>query len=405
MTQTSVDTRLFRLKSSKFKDDIFSLRYVFPNEEPTITLVNIVSYLMTDRTLMYPTKKAMNIRMDELFGLSISAKTTSIGYTFSLELRVKVLNPRYAKALKIQDVLDFVVECIMRPLINTDTVEEAKLNMTNALARAEDNPSVFGFRLAAESIAQNEPLYWFSQGSLKHLKTIGVKNIQEFHQRMIKQKPYVFIGSEHTFPIDNLLMKLGSEVHDLDSAYVFPIRFKTEVKVQKNIPQSTLTQLYASQTHYSEPDYLALRIMTILLGQLPTSLLFTEIREKRSLCYSIHASTLNFDGVMVIQTGIDASQVQYVNQLIEAQLTRLREGKFSKRLVEMAKKLMISTMESLDDDRAATFNFVFQRTLNHQEHQIPTILKQIKSITKEDVIRASKKLVLISQSLIEGENR
>ena len=132
MTQPSTDLRVTRLKSSKFKDDILSIRYVFPNEEPTITLVNVISYLMTDRTQLYPTKKAMNIRMDELFGLAFNAKVTSIGYTLSLELRIKVLNPRYAKTLNIQDVLDFIAECIIRPLINKDTVEEAKLNMANA---------------------------------------------------------------------------------------------------------------------------------------------------------------------------------------------------------------------------------------------------------------------------------
>lgn len=50
---------------------------------------------------------------------------------------------------------------------------------------------------------------------------------------------------------------------------------------RKKIGQSHLLRLYQSQIAMNHPLYLANRLAVIMLGQLPTSYLFTEIREKR----------------------------------------------------------------------------------------------------------------------------
>lgn len=405
MTQLSEKPSKLLLKNSHFKDDLLSIRYLFPNEEPSITTVNLLSYLMTDRTIHYPTKKQMNIRMDELYGLSIQTKTSSIGYTHVLEIRVKALSQRYKKLMDWDQIESFVLECILYPLINEETFKEACVNMTSALERAEDNPSLLGFRVAAEAVSQSEPLKWFSQGSQEILAKLTISDVKQLHSDLIQQKPMIFLGTDRERSLDHLTASLGSLEKKYKTAYTFPTYVKIVRIVKKAIPQSTLTHLYATHIGYNDSDYLALRIMTIVLGQLPSSLLFKEIREKRSLCYSIHATTLNFDGVMLIQTGIDSLKQTLVNQLIETQINRLKIGKFSSNLVEMAKKMMISSMESIEDDRSSYFSFIHQRMLNHRDYLIPPLIKQIKLIDKNDVIRAAQQLSLISTSLIEGEQR
>lgn len=405
MTQVHIKPSQLLLKSSHFKDDVLSIRYLFPNEEPSITTVNLLSFLMTDRTHAYPTKKEMNVRMDELYGLSIQTKTSSIGYTHVLEFRVKALNQRYTKDLDFKQIEAFVLECILHPLINEETFKEACVNMMSALERAEDNPSLLGFRIAAEAVSTSEPLKWFNQGSRQVLSTLKMSDVKRFHSLMIQQKPMIFLGSDKDRSLDHLFSSLGNHEIDYRTAYTFPVCTPKHRVVKKTIPQSTLTHLYATQIGYNDDDYLALRIMTIVLGQLPSSLLFTEIREKRSLCYSIHATTLNFDGVMLIQTGIDSLKQALVNQLIETQIERLKAGKFNTKLVSMAKKLMISSMETIEDDRSSYFNFIYQRMLNHRDYKIPELIKQIRLIEKKDVIRVAHKLSLVSTSLVEGEQR
>ena len=44
-------------------------------------------------------------------------------------------------------------------------------------------------------------------------------------------------------------------------------------------------------------------VMNSLLGQSPTSLLFEEVREKHSLCYSISSYLIQFDGALIITLG------------------------------------------------------------------------------------------------------
>ena len=70
--------------------------------------------------------------------------------------------------------------------------------------------------------------------------------------------------------------------------------------------------------------------MSYLLGQLPNSLLFSEIREKRNLCYSIYSNLMHYDGIMSIHTGISKTQRDLVLQLIDEQIETIRKNAFSR---------------------------------------------------------------------------
>ena len=81
--------------------------------------------------------------------------------------------------------------------------------------------------------------------------------------------------------------------------------------------------MYPTHVTLSSPDYWTLRTGSCIFGQLPTSLLFQEVREKRSLCYSIYSSILSYDGVMSVSTGIDSAHLDEVKELVEQQRQRL----------------------------------------------------------------------------------
>lgn len=408
---------MFKIQSSvnglsvftdKFKDLIVSVRFSYPNIEPYVTLSNLLTYIITDRSEEYPTKQDMSLKMDELFGLSLNAKTSSLGYAHTLEIRIKTLNERYTDFPHLKASTEFLFSSIKYPLFNEITFNEAKINLESTLKRIQDKPSYLGLLKACEGIGKDTPLQTFSQGNLDVLKEVQLEDLIKFHNKIVNEiKPDILImgdiDSKSRRNIYSILDFKGDLINQ-KTCYKFEAKHHFRSTIQKNVDQSTLTQLYTTNVEYSDSNYFALRVLIIMLGQLPNSLLFQEVREKRSLCYSISAGSFNFDGIMTIQTGIEYSKKELVETLIEEQIIRLKKGQFSLKLMQIAKKMFVNGLESLEDDQNAYLGFLFQRSITGNDINLKESINRIKKVNKDDIIRVANQIVLVSELMIRGKN-
>lgn len=399
---------LLSIQTDKFKDFIISVRFSYPNVEPYVTLSNLLSYMMTDRCLEYPTKQAMLLKMDELFGLSLNTKTSSNGHAHTFEVRIKSLNERYTYFPHLKASTEFLFSAITKPLLNESTFNEAKINLESTLKRIQDKPSYLSLIKACEGVGKDTPLEVFSQGNLKTLSEITLDDVLKFHSMLINEiKPNVLVigdlNKDSFNQIKSILKFNGSNTIDKTS-YKFEAKHHFRSILNKQVDQSTLTQIYTTNVEYSDSNYFALRVMIIMLGQLPNSLLFQEVREKRSLCYSISAGSFNFDGVMTVQTGIEHTKKELVEILIEEQINKLKKGQFSLKLMSIAKKMFVNGLESMEDDPNAYLNFLFQRSITSNDFKLKESIHKIKKIQKEDIVRVANQLELVSEFMIRGKN-
>lgn len=399
---------LLSIQTDKFKDFIISVRFSYPNVEPYVTLSNLLSYMMTDRCLEYPTKQAMSLKMDELFGLSLNTKTSSNGHAHTFEVRIKSLNERYTYFPHLKASTEFLFSAITKPLLNESTFNEAKINLESTLKRIQDKPSYLSLIKACEGVGKDTPLEVFSQGNLKTLSEITLDDVLKFHSMLINEiKPNVLVigdlNKDSFNQIKSILKFNGSKTFDKTS-YKFEAKHHFRSILNKQVDQSTLTQIYTTNVEYSDSNYFALRVMIIMLGQLPNSLLFQEVREKRSLCYSISAGSFNFDGIMTVQTGIEHTKKELVEILIEEQIIKLKKGQFSLKLMSIAKKMFVNGLESMEDDPNAYLNFLFQRSITSNDFNLKESIHKIKKIQKEDIVRVANQLELVSEFMIRGKN-
>jgi predicted Zn-dependent peptidase len=393
------------IPTDKFKDTQFSIRFLGPNREPDITHRALLAYLMTDRSVTYPTKQAVSLKTDELFALSFDVKVGAYGNYHVLEYRFTTLSERFAQEKHLTQAIDFALACIQTPLITLETLLEAKTNLKAALQRIEDKPNQSALISAMRLGGEGEPLANFSQGRLDLVDSITLEDITAAHQRLIMNDPVYIIGigelsKEHQAYLEKMFTP---KAMNLPAAYRVSTKpFKTQ-ETTKAVKQTALVNLYATQRCYADPDYTALRVMTYLLGQLPNSLLFTEIREKRNLCYSIYSSLVHFDGILTISTGISADQIDAVNSLIETQIERLRTSDYPLELLESAKSLLISNYKGLSDDVPSWMNVAFSLWLNGKSYDLSEMIDEIAKVSAQDIATAAGRLVPLSRAIVKGE--
>jgi len=97
--------------------------------------------------------------------------------------------------------------------------------------------------------------------------------------------------------------------------------------IEKDTQQTQVALAFGS-TPFADPDYYAARAASGVLSGGMSSRLFTEVREKRGLCYSVSAwyEPLKDRGSMFAYVGSAVNQAQEALDVLVAELKRLKDG-------------------------------------------------------------------------------
>ena len=178
-----------------------------------------------------------------------------------------------------------------------------------------------------------------------------------------------------------------------------------EVIYKKDKTKSTQSQLvikYRCYTRVKDSDYVKMILFERLFGGFSSSLLFTNVREKNSLCYSISSTYSQLKGVITIAAGINAKDYDNAVKLIFEQLEEVKRGNFSDELLEMAKLSLISGSKKSKDSLYAISKKIYSNELLDKELDFNEYNDEIKNLTKEDIISVANKLKLDLVYLLEG---
>ena len=108
---------------------------------------------------------------------------------------------------------------------------------------------------------------------------------------------------------------------------------------------------------HAEIERIGRRLFASLLGGGPHSRLFTELREKRSLCYYAHAAPDRHKPVLFVHTGLDPAAAPAAEAEILRASAELAAGGFSAQEFATAKAQAISALRSVDDSLASRIAF------------------------------------------------
>jgi len=119
-----------------------------------------------------------------------------------------------------------------------------------------------------------------------------------------------------------------------------------------------------------------------------SSRLFTEVRERRGLCYSISAShqSLEDTGMLVISSGLKKTAFREAIEVIEKELKKTREKLLAPDEIKRAKdhvrgKLMLSLEDSANQAEWYGKQWMFQKKFLSPEAR----LKQIEAVTAHKI--------------------
>ena len=226
-------------------------------------------------------------------------------------------------------ILPVMADIIRRPHFPADQLDTGKLVIEQEIIAVEDDPPG---KLMQELSRIHLPAPWGfpSYGTLDSLAAITIDEIREHHLR--RYQPAGMIASiAGKIDWQRLVDQIGELFGDWQPQERPAIIETPSMTRTLHIPYDS------AQTHigiafdevaFRDPDYLlAWGAVGILSGGM-SSRLFTEVREKRGLCYSVSASyySLRDRGGVTCYCGTSAERAQEALDVLLAELQRLRMG-------------------------------------------------------------------------------
>ncbi len=403
------------INTDRFKTTLVRVNFRGSLEKHEITFRNVLLDMLTYSTEHYPTKKELVAKTQDLYALSIYARANRIGKFASMNFFLSFLNEKYTEKGMEDESLKLLSEVIFHPHVkngkfDSDSFKIIKKNNEVSIQTMKDNPARYSMIRLLENIDEDAPFAHRQYGYLDDLEKINEKNLYEYYQKVLTTNSVdiYIIGNfdekqmeekiERYFPFQNTVPKENDYIFEHQE---FPKKIRTIVEKEK-FSQSKLSIGCKIHTMTERERNYVVTIYNILLGGSADSKFFKNIREKHSICYYIDSSVNKLDNLLLIRSGIDRENFEKCLELIQKEMKDMEEGKFDEEDLEKAKSTYITLLDEVYDNKEAIIeSYVAKDLLNIGD--IEERKKEIMSIQKEEIVEVSKKIVMDTVYLLEGE--
>jgi predicted Zn-dependent peptidase len=245
-----------------------------------------------------------------------------------------------------EEAFSILSEIIFEPLFPEEEMERERKVILEEIKMVNDSPSDVVADLFMERAYPNHPLGMPVQGNEKIISKMKLETIKKRHKNLISPS-HLIVTATGDIEMEELLKEFQRTKKNFDDSKpnrFEPPKFSSGIKVveKKHLEQAQIVLGFESEKA-SSPDRYALVVLANILGGTMSSRLFTEIREKLGLVYSISSEFIGqYDGgIFAIQAASSHDAAPKTVQETIKVLHDFCQSGPSKEEIEIAKENLI----------------------------------------------------------------
>ena len=392
------------IDSNRFKEMHIAIYFTKKANNDEMALGNLLCPNMTYTCKKYNTKSKIAIRGEELFGAKVSTSFGYNGNSQSYVVGLQMLNPKYTAEEYLDESLDFLYEILFNPNVDEEGFNETFFNITkndyiNSIKSIKENPNEIG-SILYDRIIFKGTLLEKCIPSIEEIEKISRKDLYEYYKKLFDGSYNINIII-HGEDAESIVDKLSNRFKDIkgnNEEITFDIKrpFTDEVIEKSESYSFKQSRLYIGYSlkdlNYHERKHV-LRVYNLILGSMTDSLLFDNVREKYSLCYSINSSFNRYTPVLTVSAGINKNNFEEAKKRIFETVELMKDKSIIDKYITQAKETFNTYTNSFYDDIFSQINHYFYEEFNFAE-DVEELRDNINKVTSDEVIELSKKLYL-----------
>lgn len=399
------------INTDKFKTINVRINFKRKINKEEITIRNLLNDLLINTSKKYPTSRDIEIETEDLYNVGVGSTPYKSGNYHIMSFKETFLDEKYTEKGMNEKSIEFLLELIFNPNVKDKKFDKEYFNLIKKtveddILSIKDNPGKYSLIKLYESM-DDGPLSYRSSGYLNDLKKINEENIYEYYKSVLKNDiiDIFIIGNvnENKLDIFDKYIKNNNCIKDNTPHYIKLHSTSDELELKESITNNQ-SKLAIGFTTDNLSDYelkYVLVIYSLILGGSPNSKLFQNVREKNSLCYYINTSVAIISKIVTLTAGINAKDYKKTLELINIELEKMKKGEFTTKDIEDARKIYINGCNEVYDSPMAIIN----NYLSYEYGGLDLVekrLKEIKKVTKKDIVDVANKVNINKIFLLEG---
>ncbi len=396
----------------KFKTSNLFIIMMLPAEPEKYAALSLAKNILLNSCAKYPSVSAMSEKMQDLYGASVSSSVGIIGNTWQVDFSASVISDRYAlEGEKLcLETADLLLECLLHPNAENHAFNQTAFcteqqEMLDNIESEINNKRSYAMKRAKEIIFQGEVNAYPIYGSREEVLALTPEQVYAAYQELLQKAQILiyYVGTEAVPELPEMFRKAFSGRTVQDLAFYAPSPCKSEsamIKEKLDVRQCQLIMAFK----ISETEQEVLRLCSLMFGGAPFSLLFSNVREKMSLCYYCSSMVLYGKNTMLVSSGVSPENIEKTRLAILDQLELLKTGQFDEKLLTDAKRYLINALRLSGDTPSSCITEEFECFIRKDHAGLEERIAICEKITKEDIIRTACALKQDSIYILEQED-
>lgn len=406
---------LTAVQSDKFKTGCFSLNLLRPMKKEEAAANALIPSVLLRGSETCPDIASISAKLDELYGASVGTLVRKKGEVQLVGFYCDYVQDEYVDEPVFAPVMAFLAELLLNPWLENGAFPEAvvdseKLNLENAMLSRINDKRTYAASQLIRTMCAGQPYGIPRIGEPDDLTEITAKSLYAHYRDLLatSRVELFYMGSLSPEAVTKVLQTALAE---LPRAEVFvpvgttpapaarPVQEKTETL---DVTQGKLSLGFFTDITAKDPRYPALVLAATVFGGGATSKLFTNVREKMSLCYYASASFEKFKGVLSVSSGVEFSKLETAKTEILRQLEACKAGDITDDELESARGYLVSDLKIAMDSPGRLDDYYMGQILLEQDGTMEDLASAIARVTKQEAADAIQALRLDTIYALEG---
>ncbi len=404
--------------NEKFKFNTIMVNLVVKLDEKNAASNAVLASVLRQSSNKYKTNIELGNKLRSLYGADFFCDVKKAGNRQIIVFGIEVLDDNFAleKEELLKEAINVLFEAIFNPKLEDkkftkEAVEIEKKDLIELVKSTYSDKKQHAFKEAIKVLFEGDVFAVDKFSSLKMLEKVEEKGLYESYIKLLKEAEVLisFVGYEEKtvyleeiFKVFSNFKKEGFCGIARKEQFVFK-GFKEKQEID-NLTQAKLVVAFSKKEreNMSVDDEIAIDVMNYVFGGTATSLLFTNVREKESLCYYCRSIYNEYYGVIFVESGVEMKNVEKAYNAILCEFEKIKKGEFSEEDIEKVKSTVEGVYRSVFDSENKVHSYVLNCFLKDVFLLPEEKFKKIQNITKTDIINVANKFTVSLKYVLKG---
>lgn len=374
---------LHHRRSDRFKTELVRVFFRAPLDDRR-TERHLFAALLGRGTGSTPTRRDLAARMQDLYGAGYGASVQRLSGRHVLGLRASTVSGRWlpGRPKNLRSLLQFLSEALQGPPIGPDGLpiedvfEQERRTLLRDLQSRITNKSRYAMDRLRQEMFKGQVFADPDIGRAEDIQGAeraaclaeGMRVLSEGEADIYLLAPCTPLQAEKLIR-KHLALAPRRRERLMRPPLAAPRRRPRRVTEALDIEQGKLALGFRVEDWEPGESHRESLLADVILGGGPTSKLFRNVREARSLCYDVRSTLDRNLGVWTVTAGIKPAMCDEALTAIRAEIRAMKAGHITAEEVDTARRAILSGLRAVPDSQSSLVEFFFRRRLTKRREK------------------------------------